>query len=89
MLDENNHNLIYFESSSMRDLFDRMEKWQIANQKRLLSIDIQQDSGNFCCIALTNPTEVVIKGGSPIQVDVRGVNTRDGALQVYDTSGRF
>lgn len=79
MSDENKHNLIYFENSSMRDLFDCMEKWQIANEKRLLSISIQQDGGNFCCIALTNPTEVIIKDG----YFSGGVNVSDHALKVY------
>jgi hypothetical protein len=37
-----------------------MEDWQKANNKRLLSVSIQQDGGKFCCIALTNPSEVVI-----------------------------
>jgi hypothetical protein len=37
-----------------------MQAWQLANQKRLLSVSIQEDGGKFCCIALTNPTEVVI-----------------------------
>jgi hypothetical protein len=60
MSDTNKHNLLYFESSSMRGLYNSMEEWQHANQRRLLSISIQQDDGNYCCIALTNPTEVVI-----------------------------
>ncbi|HEY9766998.1 MAG TPA: hypothetical protein V6C71_00645 [Coleofasciculaceae cyanobacterium] len=37
-----------------------MENWQNENHKRFLSTDIQQDGDMFCCIALTNPTEVVI-----------------------------
>lgn len=41
-------------------VYDCLEKWQTENQKRLLSISIQPDAGGFCCIALTNPTEVVI-----------------------------
>jgi hypothetical protein len=60
MSEQNKQNLLYFESSSMRGLYDCMENWQNTNHKRLLSISIQQDGGNFCCIALTNPTEVVI-----------------------------
>ena len=44
----------------MRELYDCMQAWQLANQKRLLSVSIQEDGGKFCCIALTNPTEVVI-----------------------------
>lgn len=44
----------------MRELYDCMQEWQVTNQKRLLSVSIQEENGKFCCIALTNPTEVVI-----------------------------
>jgi hypothetical protein len=47
-------NLIYFECSSMRELYDCLENWQITNQRRFLSLSIQLDKGNFCCIALTD-----------------------------------
>jgi hypothetical protein len=60
MSDLNKHNLVYFENPSMRGLYDCMEEWQRHNNRRLLSISVQQDGGNYCCIALTNPTEVVI-----------------------------
>src|ERR1043165_7078236 len=60
MSDENKRNLQFFEAPSMRELYDCMQAWQEANQKRLLSVSIQADGGKFCCIALTNPTEVVI-----------------------------
>jgi hypothetical protein len=58
--DTNKHNLVYFENPSMRGLYTCMEEWQQANNRRLLSISVQQDGGNYCCIALTNPAEVVI-----------------------------
>ena len=60
MDDENKHNLFYFESNSMKELFNSMEVWQNTNHKRLLSTNIQIDKGKFCCIALSNPSEVVI-----------------------------
>ena len=60
MSDSNKHNLIYFEGPSMRSLYNHMEEWQRTNNRRLLSISIQQEAGSYCCIALTNPTEVVI-----------------------------
>ena len=60
MSDMNKRNLVYFENPSMHGLYACMDEWQQANNRRLLSISIQQDSGNYCCIALTNPTEVVI-----------------------------
>jgi len=44
----------------MRELYASMDQWQKANNRRLLSLSVQQDRGNYCCIALTNPTEVVI-----------------------------
>jgi hypothetical protein len=78
MPDPNKHNLVYFESPSMRDLYSRMDEWQHVNNSRLLSISIQQDGGNYCCIALTNPTEVVI-------TDNNGrwhANVHNGKLQV-------
>jgi len=50
----------------MRVLYDGMQEWQHVNSKRLLSVSIQQDGGNYCCIALTNPTEVVLMNGSSL-----------------------
>ena len=44
----------------MRELYDCIQSWQDTNQKRFLSISVQEDNGKFCCIALTNPSEVVI-----------------------------
>jgi hypothetical protein len=58
--DINKRNLVYFEGTSMRGLYDCMDEWQETNQRRLLSISIQSDQAKYCCIALTNPTEVVI-----------------------------
>jgi hypothetical protein len=60
MSDTNKHNLVYFENPSMHGLYACMEEWQHANNRRLLSISVQPDGGNYCCIALTNPTEIVI-----------------------------
>ena len=64
MSNANKHNLAYFESLSMRGLYDKMDEWQRINSKRLLSVSIQQDGDSYCCIALTNPTEVVITDAS-------------------------
>ena len=58
MKDDNKRNLQYFEATSMQGLFDALEGWQLEHKKRFLSLDIQDDHGKFCCIALTNPTEV-------------------------------
>jgi len=61
--DTNKHNLLYFENDSMIGLYENMEEWQQNSKKRLLSTNIQQDNGKFCCIALSNPTEVIICSG--------------------------
>jgi len=78
MPDSNKHNLQYFEASSMRDLFDTMSTWQNENKKRLLSLNVEHDGDNFCCIALTNPTEVIIMDGS----SAGGAAVRDWLLKV-------
>ena len=77
--DDNKRNLLYFEAPSMRELHKEMDEWQEKNRKRLLSITINKDGKDYCCIALTNPTEVVIVDGPGIsQVTV----TESGSLQV-------
>ena len=45
-----------------------MKDWQVKNEKRLLSTNIQQEGDMFSCIALTNPTEVVLcaENGEPL-----------------------
>jgi hypothetical protein len=63
MPDDNSHNLLYFEGASMRELFDRMDDRQKTHRKRLLSTHVERDAGMFCCIALTNPMEVIIIDG--------------------------
>ena len=64
MPDDNKKNLVYFESTSMRGLHEAMREWQAEHRKRLLSVAIQEDGGLFCCIALTNPSEVLIVCGN-------------------------
>jgi hypothetical protein len=64
MSENNKRNLRYFEAQSMRDLYEGMESWQIEHQKRLLSVNIQREEHGFSCIALTNPSEVIIVDGS-------------------------
>ena len=60
MATDNKRNLLYFESPSMHELYTTIQKWQDENLKRLLSLNIQKDRGLFCCVALSNPMEVVI-----------------------------
>lgn len=82
---DNKHNLVYFEAASMRDLYKSMEDWQNANNKRFLSASIHQDSGSFCCIALTNPTEVVLvyRSGAFGADEYSRIPTERGALYVH------
>ena len=60
MGDNNKNNLHFFAADSMSELHEELLEWQAENQKRFLSLEIQHDEGQFCCLALTNPTEVVI-----------------------------
>ena len=61
MSDDNKRNLVFFESSSVRKLYDKMDEWQKANRKRFQSVTVQKDGDLFCCIALINPAEVTIR----------------------------
>jgi hypothetical protein len=70
MSNENKHNIQYFEALSMKKLFDLMQIWQNEKGKRLLSLSIEKDTDKFCCIALTNPTEVAIVDGGEGSADV-------------------
>ncbi|MGX1807814.1 hypothetical protein ACWIGI_19010 [Nocardia sp. NPDC055321] len=60
MSDSNKQNLVFFESDSMRGLYESMKEWQEGAGKRLLSVSVERDGDSFCAIGLTNPTEVVI-----------------------------
>jgi len=54
----------------MAGLYNSMQTWQEENNKRFLSISTQRDGDKICCMALTNPSEVVITGLSGWQADV-------------------
>ena len=85
MSGENKRNVHYFESSSMCELFGSLQSWQNESNKRFLSISIEKDGGKFCCIALTNPTEVVITDGFSghyAKVDGCGALYIDGSVEV-------
>ena len=64
MSDDNKRNLIFFEAPTMRALFTKMDTWQAKHRKRLASISIQPEGGAFACVALSNPTEVIIVDGN-------------------------
>jgi len=72
MSTKNKQNLQFFEATSMKGLYTNMQEWQAKNEKRLLSTDIHQDGDMFTCIALTNPTEVVLcnENGKALDWDV-------------------
>lgn len=81
----NKKNLVFFEGGSMKELYNNIEIWQDENQKRLLSINIQKENNKFSCIALTNPTEVVICDSYGNYIDTYKVN---GHLCLHvDSSG--
>lgn len=63
MKDDNTMNVVYFENATMRGLYQDIISWQEANQKRMLSLEIAKDGDLFCCIGLTNPSEVIICSG--------------------------
>ena len=79
MSDNNNRNVMYFESKSMRLLYESIDEWQEKHQKRLLSINVHKDSDMFCCIALTNPSEVII-----VNRDGKAADVYNGQLCVIN-----
>lgn len=60
MAEDNKRNIMFFESSTMRGLYEQMDAWQVENRKRFHSASINKDGDAYCCIALSNPTEVVL-----------------------------
>ena len=77
--DDNKLNLRYFQAPSMNELFVQMQDWQAKNRKRLQSVNVERDGDLFCCIALTNPTEVIIVDG----YSEGGVDVSSHALKTY------
>ena len=64
MSEDNKRNLLYFEAPPMKELFAEMDEWQATHRKRLQSVSVQPDGDAFACIALSNPTEVIIVDGT-------------------------
>jgi hypothetical protein len=86
-MSENKNNLLYFQNPSMQGLYNEMQEWQRANKRRLLSTSIQKDGDNYCCIALSNPTEVVIvsqDGQRFAEVHLDPVSGVVGGLRTYN-----
>ena len=86
-MDKNNkHNILYLEGQSMKQLHNNMDEWQKDNEKRFLSMSVNKDGDNYCCIALTNPSEVTITNDK-LNVNIAGVTTTD---ELYvGTSGSY
>lgn len=85
-MDDDKHNILFFEGASMRELHATMEGWQNANKKRFLSMSIEREGEGFCCIALTSPSEVVIVGKATFAKNeyyAAGVSA-DGKLRTRD-----
>ena len=76
MSDDNKENIFFFRELSMPALYETLQRWQSAHKKRFLSLSIQPEGYCFACIALTNPSEVVIVA-------------RDGANGKYQEVGRY
>ncbi len=73
MSEDNKRNILFFQAPSMRELYTAMDAWQVENRKRFHSLNVQPDEGGFSCIALSNPTEVIIVDGT----DQGGVSVRE------------
>ena len=52
-------NVLYFEGTSMRELYGSMKSWQDENGIRFRSLNIEQDHDKFCCIALIESKDFV------------------------------
>ena len=98
MSDTNKRNLVYFENPSMHGLYACMEEWQQANSRRLLSISVQQDGGNYCCEdeaftvkrtvdALVLAAEVVAPVGVEVAAGGEGAELEDG-LGAFESPSR-
>jgi|GEM_PF-2368720 len=81
MSSDNKRNLLYFEAPSMKELYSTIDNWQAEHRKRFASLHVERDGGNFCCIAMTNPAEVMIVDGYMCDGD-SGARVTDHALHV-------
>ncbi len=83
-MENNKRNLLFFQSDSMKGLHSEMDEWQESNQKRFLSASIERDGDQFCCIALTNPTEVML-----VNSDGREIGDSADPVYVYVEGGEL
>jgi len=75
-MDANKKNLHFFSAPTMHDLYKTLQMWQEDSKTRFLSLNIHPQDDGYCCIALTNPSEVVIVA-------------RDGSAGQYKEVGRL
>lgn len=80
MEDINKHNILYFESDTYKGLYRTLNEYQNINKKRFLSLDIKNIDNKYCCIVLTNPTEVIIVDGN-YNLDGTQARVQDGYLR--------
>jgi len=57
-----------------------MDAWQKSNQGRFLSLTIEKEGDAYCCIALTNPSEVILVDGG--DYETKKARVKGGKLQV-------
>jgi len=50
---DNKRNLLYFEAPSMRELYGTILEWQEEHLDLFVSLHVELDGSNFCCIAMT------------------------------------
>jgi len=80
-MENNKRNILFFEANSMLELYETLDKWQVENKKRFLSLNIQNENSKFACIALTNPSEVIIVSGNG-----DGASVDNGVLYVHEAN---
>ena len=56
--DQSVSNLLYFEASSMKELYECMKSWQDKNHQFFFDLDIQKEGDKFCCIASIDPDDL-------------------------------
>ena len=86
-MNDNKSNVYYFEAKTMKELYSSISDWQLENKKRLQSVNVQKDNDSFCCIALSNPTEVVIvnQDGSEFADVMNGKGLRVYTEEIVET----
>jgi len=75
-MDKNKRNIHFFSARSLHALYETLQLWQDSNKTRFLSLNIHPQGDGYGCIALTNPSEVVILA-------------RDGPDGTYKEVGRY